>query len=60
MFGIGIPELLLILALALIIFGPGKLPDVGRAVGKSLSEFRNATREVKESVSEAEAEGKKA
>ncbi|MBF2052058.1 MAG: twin-arginine translocase TatA/TatE family subunit [Candidatus Sericytochromatia bacterium] len=60
MFGIGIPELLLILALALIIFGPGKLPDVGRAVGKSLSEFRNATREVKESVSEADAEGKKA
>lgn len=60
MFGIGIPELLLILALALIVFGPGKLPDVGRAVGKSLSEFRNATREVKESVSEADAEGKKA
>lgn len=60
MFGIGIPELLLILALALIIFGPGKLPDVGRAVGKSLSEFRNATREVKDSVSEADAEGKKA
>lgn len=56
MFGIGVPELLLILALALIIFGPGKLPDVGRAVGKSLSEFRNATREVKDSVNEAVAE----
>lgn len=54
MFGIGISELLLILALALIIFGPGKLPDVGRAIGKSLAEFRNATREVKESVTEAE------
>lgn len=56
MFGIGVPELLLILALALIIFGPGKLPDVGRAVGRSLSEFRNATREVKDSVNEAVAE----
>ena len=56
MFGIGVPELLLILALALIVFGPGKLPDVGRAVGKSLSEFRNATREVKDSVNEAVAE----
>jgi len=53
MFGIGVPELLLILALALIIFGPGKLPDVGRAVGRSLSEFRNATRDVKETVAEA-------
>lgn len=59
MFGIGTPELILILALALIIFGPGKLPDVGRAVGKSLSEFRNATREVKESISDSEAETEK-
>lgn len=40
---IGFPELVLILALALIIFGPGKLPEVGRAVGKSLKEFKKAT-----------------
>lgn len=63
MFGIGVPELLLILALALIVFGPGKLPDVGRAVGKSLSEFRSATREVKEHVemvTETEATSEKA
>ncbi|MFZ7101683.1 MAG: twin-arginine translocase TatA/TatE family subunit [Peptococcaceae bacterium] len=40
---IGFPELILILVLALIIFGPGKLPDVGRAVGKSIKEFKKAT-----------------
>lgn len=53
MFGIGTPELILILALALIIFGPGKLPDVGKAIGRSLSEFRNATKEVKDLAKEA-------
>jgi len=40
---VGFPELILILALALIIFGPGKLPEVGRAIGKSLKEFKKAT-----------------
>lgn len=42
---IGWMELVLILVLALIIFGPGKLPDVARAVGKSIGEFRKATKE---------------
>lgn len=50
MFGIGVPELLLILALALIVFGPGKLPDVGKAVGKTLSEFRKASQEMEKDV----------
>lgn len=50
MFGIGVPELLLILVLALIIFGPGKLPDVGKAVGKALGEFRNASREIESEI----------
>lgn len=40
---LGLPELLLVLALALIIFGPGKLPDVGKALGKSIKEFKKAT-----------------
>ena len=43
MFGIGIPELILILIVGLIVFGPSKLPEVGRAVGKGLREFRKAS-----------------
>lgn len=41
---IGIPGLILILVLALIIFGPSKLPEIGKALGKSLREFKNATK----------------
>lgn len=43
MFGIGIPELILILIVGLIVFGPSKLPEIGRAVGKGLREFRRAS-----------------
>ena len=43
MFGIGIPELILILIVGLIVFGPSKLPEIGRAVGKGLREFRKAS-----------------
>ena len=39
MYSIGIPELVLILVIALVVFGPGKLPEIGKAVGKSLREF---------------------
>lgn len=43
---LGFPELILILVIALIIFGPGKLPSVGSAIGKALSEFKKSSREV--------------
>lgn len=42
MFGLGAPELILILIIALIVFGPGKLPSIGHALGKSLREFKDA------------------
>src|SRR4030042_4855437 len=49
MFNIGLPELLIIMAIALIVFGPNKLPELARAVGRAMREFRKATEEVKES-----------
>ena len=45
MFGLGVPELVLILIIGLVIFGPGKLPDVGKALGKSIREFKSASNE---------------
>lgn len=47
---IGAPELVLVLALALIIFGPGKLPDLGKAIGKTIKEFRRSSQEIMEDV----------
>ena len=52
MFGIGIPELILILIVGLIVFGPGKLPEVGRAVGKGLREFRKASSALQSALDE--------
>jgi len=51
MFGrIGPQELLLILALVLVIFGPRKLPEIGRSLGRGLKEFKQAALELRESV----------
>jgi len=50
MFGIGMSELLLILAIALIILGPKRLPDLARALGKGLSEFRKAANDIKSTL----------
>lgn len=43
---IGIPGLILVLVIALIIFGPSKLPELGRAVGSTLKEFKKSTRDL--------------
>lgn len=51
MFGIGMPEMLMILALALIVIGPKRLPDIARALGRGYSEFRRATDELKNTIS---------
>ncbi len=53
-FNIGPFELLLVLILALLVLGPGKLPEVGSAIGKTLREFRRATSEVDETVKAAD------
>ncbi len=50
MFGIGVPEMILILAIALIVIGPKKLPDLAKSMGRSIREFKKATTEFKESV----------
>lgn len=53
MFGsIGMPELLIIFTVALIVFGPRKLPELGRSLGKSLQEFRRASNELKHTLDE--------
>lgn len=43
MFSFSMPELVLILVIALVVFGPGKLPEVGKALGKGIQEFKRAT-----------------
>ncbi|OEF96977.1 twin-arginine translocase TatA/TatE family subunit [Desulfuribacillus alkaliarsenatis] len=47
---IGVPGLILILVIALIVFGPNKLPELGRAVGRTLKEFKGATKDLTSSL----------
>ena len=50
MFGIGMPEMLLLLAVALIVFGPKKLPELAKSLGRALGEFKRATSDLKETT----------
>ncbi|MBF0200103.1 MAG: twin-arginine translocase TatA/TatE family subunit [Desulfamplus sp.] len=50
MFGLGMPEILLILAIALIVIGPKKLPDMAKSLGRALGEFKNAAQDFKRSI----------
>ena len=50
MFGIGMPEMILILVIALIVIGPKKLPDLAKSLGRAFAEFRRATSELKETL----------
>jgi TatA/E family protein of Tat protein translocase len=50
MFGIGIPELIIIMVIALVIIGPSKLPELAKALGKGMAEFRKATQEIKDTL----------
>ena len=52
MFGLGIGELLVIFVIALVIFGPKKLPEIGRSVGRAMMEFKKASQEFQDSVRE--------
>ncbi len=50
MFDVGVPELIMIMVVALIVFGPGKLPEVGASLGKAIREFRRATQSLSDEV----------
>jgi sec-independent protein translocase protein TatA len=55
MFGIGFPELIVILIIALVVFGPGKVPELGSALGKGIRDFRRAFEGQDEEHPDAEA-----
>ena len=58
MFGIGVPELIVILVIALVIFGPGKLPEIGSALGKGIRDFKKAFEGGEDEIKKVETEAK--
>ena len=52
MFGIGMPELIIIMVIILIIFGAGKLPEIGAGMGKAIKNFKGATSEIEHEAPE--------
>lgn len=56
---IGVPGLILILVIALVIFGPNKLPELGRAAGKTLKEFKSATKDIMDDTDDKSAKEEK-
>jgi TatA/E family protein of Tat protein translocase len=59
MFNLGTPEIIVILAIALLLFGPKKLPEIGRSLGQGLRELRRASREAMSIIEQDEPESKK-
>lgn len=52
MFGIGIPEMMIIMVIALIVVGPHKLPELARSLGKGLAEFKSASNDLRKNIEE--------